>query len=343
MKRLTFVAGINAYTGYGMHAIQIARDVERLAGAYVGVRAVSRSEAFGAVIPDDIKCRFVNGVQPEDWELLLHPPNFVPTPGKRTVYFTMHETTKLPPMGLQMLNKADVVVVPCHFNADTFSACGVTPPIRVVPLGIKPEIFRWHPFGSGDIIFGAAGRMAHGGVRKGLRDVIAAFKKAFPRRTIGVRLNIKCYPDCGIEPEDDPRIHITAAHLSERQLAEWFSALTAFVSVARGEGWGLMQQQAMAIGRPLISPRWAGVAEFFDHRFGVVLPHKLEPAQAAYEGQGHWAETSMDDLVSAMRWVRANHGAMPEIGAAAAAHAGQFTWERSNQQLVNVLREFGAL
>lgn len=343
MKRLTLLADINGFSGYGQHAIQIVRDIERITGAYVSIRAASRCEAFGATIPDDIKKRLVTGPQPEDWELLLHPPNFVPTPGKKTAYFSMHETTKLPPMGPHLLNQAEVVIVPCQFNADTFSACGVVRPIRVVPLGIKSEVFHWRPPADGPFTFGAAGRMAHGGIRKGLTDVIAMFLKAFPKKNRDVRLKVKCYPDCGIGAHVDDRVEIVPAHLTEPALADWFASLSCFVSLARGEGWGLMQQQAMATGRPLISPRFAGVAEFFDERCGVVLPHRLEPAKMAYAGQGHWAEVDQDDVISALRWVYANRGAMAELGAEAAARAKRFTWEASNQRLVQVLQEFGAI
>lgn len=346
MKRLTLIGDINGFTGYGMHAIQIVRDLEAMTGVYISIRAASRCEAFGATIPKDIVKRLVTGVQPEPWELLLHPPNFKPTPGKQTAYFTMHETTKLPAMGPHLLNAADVVIVPCQFNADTFSACGVTKPIRVVPLGINTEAFNWKPFPVDDrCVFGAAGRMAHGGVRKGLVDVVYAFKRAFGRKVKDVALKVKCYPDCPVAKADtkDPRIEIMPAHLPEEALAQWFESLTCFVSVARGEGWGLMQQQAMATGRPLLSPKFGGVREFFDETCGFVLPHKLEPAKAAYEGQGHWAEVSDDDLISAMRLVYNRQSFMPEIGAQAAKRAAMFSWRASNEQLVSVLQEFGAL
>jgi glycosyltransferase involved in cell wall biosynthesis len=342
---LTLLAPINSFTGYGLHSIQIARDVEAITGAYVQIRAVSISELFGATIPPDIRQRFVTGPQPEPWELLVHPANFAPTPGKRTAYFTMWETTRLPAMGPHLLNQSEVVITPCVFCASTFSACGVTTPIRVVPLGIDTEIYRWRNFLPGnDVVFGAAGRMAHGGVRKGLADVIAAFGKAFPKRNFkDVRLKVKCHPDCGIQQTGDPRIEITAAHLTKEQLADWYASLTCFVSVARGEGWGLMQSQSMATGRPLMSPKFAGVAEFFEENCGYALPFKMEPAQGMYEGHGHWAVVSEKDLIEGMRLAYRQRAILPQIGAVASERASRFTWENSNRKLVSVLREFGAL
>ncbi len=114
MKRLTFTGPIDGITGFGLHSIQIIRDLTRLAGCYVSVRAVKQWEAWGVKIPDDIRARIVYGPQPEPWELLLHPPNFLPTAGKQTAYFSMWESTALPPMGAAILNKAAVVIVPSH-------------------------------------------------------------------------------------------------------------------------------------------------------------------------------------------------------------------------------------
>ncbi len=166
-------------------------------------------------------------------------------------------------------------------------------PIEVVPLGINQDVFRYRPF-NGEfpevLTFGAAGRMAHGGVRKGINEVIAAFLAAFPKKIKDVRLRVKCFPDCPVSKVKDPRIEIVQACLSDAQLADWFGSLNCFVSAARAEGWGLMQHQSMSMGRPVASVKFGGVTEFFDERVGYALPFTLEPAKLAYAGCGHWAD-----------------------------------------------------
>lgn len=345
MKRITLLADINGYSGYGLHAIQLARDVERLADCYVSIRPTSTSEAFGSVIPTDIRQRFVQGVQPEPWEILLHPPDFAPTPGKRTLYFSMHETSRLPAKAVKVLNMADVVVVPCRWNEQCFLQSGVTSPIRVVRLGLDDRVFYRRPFpGTCRTIFGAAGRMAHGGVRKGINEVINAFLYAFHPSNTKVELWVKCYPDCPVQQVSDPRIKITAAHLTDRELADWFAGITCFVSAARGEGFGLMQLQAMATGRPLISVSYGGVAEFFNSELqGWPLDYDLAPAKFAYEGQGDWAEAKEWSLTMSMQQAAKNQleQVMRGIGASKAVEG--LTWENSHRQLIAVLQEFGAL
>lgn len=344
MKRLTLAADINEYTGYGKHAIQIVRDLERMAGCYVSVRALSRSNAFGATIPIDIRQRFVGGPQPEEWELLLHPPNFAPTPGKKTMYFSMAESTRLNPESVKMLNLSEVVIVPCGWNEQCFMQSGVTVPIRIVHLGIDDSVFHERPFpATAKTIFGAAGRMAHGGVRKGLNEVIDAFVKAFPYDH-SVELWVKCYPDCPINRVSDPRIKITTAHLSDRALADWFAGITCFVSAARGEGWGLMQHQAMATGRPLVSVNYGGVREFFTSELqGWFLDYDLEPAKFAYAGQGDWAEARECSLIHTLRCVARNQLEQAIRGQNACRAVAGLTWDNSHRQLIAVLQEFGAL
>lgn len=345
-KRLTFLGPIDGLTGYGMHATQIVRDITRLANCHVSIRAVKVWEAWGAKVPDDIRALMVSGPQPEPWELLLHPPNFMPTPGKKVAYFTMWEATALPPMGAHVLNKAEVVIVPCHWNASCFSACGVKRPIEVVPLGINQDIFNARNFPSNFpeiLTFGAAGRMAHGGVRKGINEVIEIFGKAFPKKVKDVRLKVKCFPDCPVSKIKDPRIEVTQAYLTEAQLADWFASLNCFISAARSEGWGLMQHQAMNVGRPVVSVKFGGITEFFDERAGYALPFNIAPAKFAYANCGHWAEPNEEAFIETLRWIYEHRSDLPVRGALAIEKTAPFSWQNSNLKLLAVLDKFGAL
>lgn len=339
-KRITFIGPVNSFTGYGLHSLAIIKDLQRLAPAYVSVRPITQSEMFGSRIPTDIRALFVNQPQPEPWEILLHPPSFLPTPGKRTLYFSMWESTKLPPVANRVLNRAEVVVVPSQWNASCFSACGITPPIRVVPLGIRTEIFGYRPFPDNPkCVFGAAGRMAHGGVRKGINEVIALFKKAFPQQK-DVELRVKCFPDCDVSKVKDPRVKVTQAYLSDGQMSDWYGGLTCFVSAAKAEGWGLMQHQALAMGRPVISINYGGVAEFMRDDIAYIVPHKLERASGVYDGCGHWAEPDEDAMIEQMRRVYKNRLEAIEKGVRAAEAVVNLSWENSNRALLKVMKEF---
>jgi len=342
MKRLTMLAALDACGGYGQTAIAFARGIEALAGAKVSIRASSVNERW-AKIPEDIRERIVSGPQPGEWELLIHHPNFVPTPGKKTAYVTMNESTRLNPLSVHLLNQAAVVIVPSEFCAVTFSASGVTAPIRVVPLGFDPKIYRWRPMpDGGGVVFGTAGSVAGGESRKGLGEVVTAFRKAFPLdKGLKVRLKIKCHPDRETDVwTDDDRIELTAEHLSDTALAEWYASLTCFVSVSKGEGFGLMPLQAMACGRPVISPKFGGVSEYFKEDRGYVMPHTLVAAPPPY--CGHWCHVKETDLIAEMGMFYAFYATSGD-GKSEAMAAAKFTWQSSCEKLVAVLDEFGAL
>lgn len=338
-KRIVFRCPANSYTGYGLHSCQIISDLERI-GYTFKVRPTEVDEKF-ARIPGRIKRKFVNHAQPDEWELMLHPPNIPPTPGKRTVFFTMWEASRLPKEWVNWLNQAECVVVPCQWNATSFSASGVNKPIRIIPLGIKTDIFSFRELDSdGPCIFGTAGKMYGGGERKGLNEVAELFQKAFPTEK-DVRLRVKGFPDCGILSSQDSRIEITASYLPEKQMADWYASLTCFVSVSRSEGWGLMPHQAMAVGRPCIAAKFGGHAEFLNETVGYCVDFKLAPAGYNYAGCGVWAEPDEDHVIELMRHVYDNRNEAKMLGEKASSFASKMTWNRSNRALLEILREVG--
>lgn len=350
-KRITLVAPINTFSGYGQLAIWIVRQVERLTGAYVSIRCTHKSEAFSSTIPRDIKERFVSGPQPEPWEIVLQSVQFRCTPGKRTLYFTMWESTRLPAGCVGLLNLADAIVVPSHWNASVFSACGVDKPIRVVPLGVDPGIFhfRYNSRGFSDLakppfVFAAAGRSMHSKERKGLDDAIQAFLLAFPDNP-NVRLVIKKFPDDPCEMPDDPRITINNEFLSDSGIADWLDKCDCFVSLAKAEGWGLLQHQAMAVGRPVIACKHSSLCEFYDDRSGYPVRWKMVPVPLnnSIRYRGHWYEPDVLHAAEQMERAYANRNDSEIIGGEASRQAHKFTVDGFGEKLVEVMSEFGVL
>jgi glycosyltransferase involved in cell wall biosynthesis len=331
-------APINAYTGYGLHALQIVSDFVK-DGYDVKLHPEGIEQKF-ARIPNGVLKRFTD-FNNSSWELLLHPPKRPITFGKKTVYFTMWEATQLPLGAVEYLNQAECVVVPCQWNVDCFSDLGVKRPIFRVPLGINTSIFKYFPQPStGVCIFGTGGRLASGGIRKGVDQVINAFLEAFPSES-NVRLFVKIFPDCEIPVISDPRIMVTRKFLKEKEIANWYRSITCFVSAARGEGWGLMQHQALATGRPLISINYGGVKEFFNEAFGYATDYKLVPANGHYSDCGLWAEPNQDSLIANMRYVYNHQNEARILGEKAAKSVSQLSWSKSNQSLLKILHDIG--
>lgn len=265
----------------------------------------------------------------------------------KTVVMTMWETTTIREEWVASLNRAACVIVPNEWNACCFAAAGVKVPIRVVGLGCDPSSY--HPSGNearrGTLFrVGVAGRWSSGQERKGLRESIDVFLSAFTTGDTSVELQVKCFPECPVDACGDPRIRIIRDTLDDRTLGDWYRSLGVFLSMSRSEGWGLHQQQALMCGVPLISPRFGGVAHFFDPECGYQIDHALVPATGYYAGLGLWAEPSHESAVSNLRQAKREW----ENGSGIAWLNARRDWDRFTEDRMvsgveSVCREFGVL
>jgi glycosyltransferase involved in cell wall biosynthesis len=312
-------------------------------GVFCAIRASVSSEEFGAKIPIEIKSKYVQCPQPEEYELMIRTPFEAPTPGKKTFYWTMWESTLWPKEYIEHLNNAHHVIVPTQWNADGLKKSGLSRPISIVPLGISREIFSYIPPRNGDkLVFGAAGRLAHGQNRKGIPRAMEIFSAAFPTEE-DVELQVKLYPDCKLPDKaewlKDERIVIQRGHLDWLGMRKWFADIDVFLSLARVEGWGLWQLQSMACGRPVMAAPYAGIGAYLNEENGFCLPF-TEVHNSDYGG-GKWAEVSDDDAITMLRSIYENRGEIQRKGLAAAERATHLTWDDSALKLIGVMEEAG--
>jgi glycosyltransferase involved in cell wall biosynthesis len=342
MQRLTVTASINTFSGYGQLAHELFSGLEQR-GVFCSIRAIDVQEPFGSEVPMEIKSRFVHCQQCEPWELLIKNPGHLPSPGKKTAYFSMYESTVIPKEWVAIYNRAEHVIVPCKWNEVGFKKSGVTTPITVIPLGYSPEIFHYMPpRSSGPFVVGIAGRVSHGPTRKGIRRAIDIFLQTF-QNILDVELHVKIHPDCDLGKPDihDHRVKITRAHLPWFQVQKWFSNLDVFLSLATAEGFGLWQLQAMACGRPVIAVRYSGLADYMTEQNSYCLPF-TEKANPDYGG-GLWADITDQDVKKMLLKAYSNREEMVRKGELAAADATKFTWGKSVEKLYNLLVKIGAL
>jgi len=333
------VSEIGTWTGYGQHAIQIVQWMQS-SGYYVSIRALKPNVKN---VPVQFAKQFVHCIQPEPIEILLSVPSRVPTPGKSVAFFTMWESTRLPPGYVDNCNKSTLVIVPSRWNKMGFEASGVTVPIHVVPLGIDPSVYFYrHPGTTDPFIFGAAGNLFNGKKRKGVLDVVESFKRVFKKET-NVRLWVKCI---GSELSDsDSRIQFFPNSMTDIELSWWYGNINCFASFTRGEGWGLMQHQAMAVGRPVISAVYGGLAEFMGQDDCYPVYFREVPAEELWSGLGNWAEPDQEHFELLLRHAYENREEGVEVGRRASRKAMQFTWQRSvleTIRLVEILEQSNA-
>ena len=275
------------------------------------------------------------------------------------VGFTMLEVDGIPRRWADACNRMDEIWVPSRWGAERFAACGVTKPIRVVPLGYDAQRFRPEP-----VSIRASRRFMflsvfEWGERKAPEVLLRAYAAAFagPEKD-DVLLLLRVNNHDGhvnvpeqIEalglPKDGPPVALLYNHhIRARQLGTLYRSADAFVLPSRGEGWGMPILEAMACGLPVIATPWSGPSEFLHEGVGYPIEVRgLVPADAKcpyYEGF-RWADPDPDDLVAKMRHVFTHREEARAKGAAAAREAvAKWTWDATAARVEERLREIGS-
>lgn len=349
-KHILIRCPAETYTGYGILCLNVIRYLAAH-GWRVDVQPLGVGELFGQTYPADIKALFTTSSTAK-WQLLFNSPGpfssgaFYPDPKRRTAHFTMWESTELAQDVVNHLNKADLVIVPSSFCHAAFSSSEVKTKLSIVPLGIDPNVFHYRlPGATDNFTFGCAGRMHGFKERKRINDIFDIFTEAFPCETT-VRLVVKVFPDCEIRPFFDTRITVTRAALDHEAFANWLKSIHCLVNLSTGEGWGLVQQEAQAIGRPIITAYFGGITEFTKKEHCSSVHYSLRSApnppkeflpmrELVYKGKA--AFVNRRDLIKQMRYAYEHQQEIFEKGFYAAKDVQQFTWERTGATLAKTL------
>jgi glycosyltransferase involved in cell wall biosynthesis len=279
--------------------------------------------------------------------------------GKR-VCFTMMETQVVHPDFIRALNRYDECWTPTRWNRETFESSGATLPIRVVPLGVDPEVFRprlraalpeaellnterrglrERPEG---FVFVTLYQPTF---RKGLPVLLQAFARAFSNDPEAVLLLATTIHPCGeVERElaargRGGRVYALRGVLPEEDLARLFSSCQAYVSASLGEGWNLPLCEAAACGIPVIAGRHSAHAELlsgetaflFDHEGYASVPGS-ETVCPWYEGQpfARFGERSVRDLADLLRTAKSDRAtAMGKAAKLGTLIRTRYSWDAS--------------
>jgi len=247
--------------------------------------------------------------------LMAHDP--ADWAGRYRIGYWAWETTQAPPDWARVAPWLDEIWVPSQFTADAVAAtlaqagrADLADRLRVMPHPIVvPELdtARPDPFGLEPGVTHALvmfdGRSAF--ARKNPWGAIEAWVRAFPEARPGVRLLIKG-SNLAIDPASRRRladlsagrsdIRLIEAELSEAELWRLLASIDLFISLHRGEGFGLVAAEAMALGKPAVLTGWSGVMDFADDTCAALVPYRLVEARdpsGAYR-QGQWADPDID-------------------------------------------------
>jgi len=223
------------------------------------------------------------------------------TSGRLLVALTTWETDRLHHNRVPILNRYDRVLVPSHFNEAVFRSSGVTVPITVVPHVARPvrtSAFDGRKEDDNRFVFYLVATWT---TRKAILDVVEAFLAAFTSahdvvliihttpvdyvaharrresdtrhsdatwftlaRALGGRANV-------------PDIVLSTRKLSQAEMDELHARCDCFVSLSRGEGWGLGAFEAAARGKPVIVTGWSAAREFLPPDYPYFVDYDLIP------------------------------------------------------------------
>lgn len=248
-------------------------------------------------------------------------------PGKYHIGRVFWETNKLPPdfaRGCSMVNE---IWTGSQYNADAIRRAGVPEsiPIKIIPEVIQPidqvepfrceirdhydyvfySVFEWTERKNPTALLEAYFKEFHGNDRVAL--VLKTYVDNFSSNKrkeiddhiaqVKNRLNMTSYPD----------VYLFRRLLDREQIYRFHQTFDCFVSAHRGEGWGIPQMEAMAMGKTVISTACGGIHEHMLPNECYLIPYKLVDLKQNsrnaqwYTDDQKWAEVDSQSLQKAMR------------------------------------------
>lgn len=178
-----------------------------------------------------------------------------------------------------LLERAALVVVPSRFIAEVALGLGARPTaLAVVPAGVDAAFFSQAPLPDGPPTVLFVGRFVE---KKGL-DVLGRAWPEVRLRVPDARLRLLGYGALAhLAPPFGPDVEVVAPRPDRRalQVRDAIRAATAVVSPSRtasdgdAESMLLVNLEAQASGRPVVTTRHGGIPEFVDHgRTALLVP-----------------------------------------------------------------------
>jgi glycosyltransferase involved in cell wall biosynthesis len=114
------------------------------------------------------------------------------------------------------------------------------------------------------------------------------------------------------EYRNPPRVQVEAATWPEHRIAGLHTRGDCYLSLSRGEGWGLGAFDATAYGNPVIATEWGGFLEYLDAESAYLVDCTLVPVEhheaASYSPDQRWAAPDLEHAVALLREVASDPG-----------------------------------
>jgi glycosyltransferase involved in cell wall biosynthesis len=112
-------------------------------------------------------------------------------------------------------------------------------------------------------------------------------------------------------------IRIIDGYLPQPHVHALMNSCDAYVSLHRGEGFGLTLAEAMALGKPVIATGYSGNLDFMNEGNSYLVPFQLEPIPPGcepYPAGGRWAAPDVTEAARLMRYVYEHRDGARKLG-----------------------------
>lgn len=280
----------------------------------------------------------------------MFPPRVKDTTARKTLQYFGWEESLIPSEFAEDFNThVHRVMTMSTFVKDALRSSGVTIPIDVVGVGVRPP---------GSCVDAEIPELMN------LKRVrLLHISSAFPRKGVDVLLNsyfaeftsnddisliLKTFPnqhnDVATQLENLAQQYPNAPHvvwinrdLPSDQLGNLYEAANAYIHPARGEGFGLPVAEAMLAKVPVISTATSGLADFVDGTTAAVIPTVRVTATSHVSVPGsEWFEPDAKALSSELRSLfdGADSALRSErVNSAYHRISNNFSWEAVGQRI----------
>lgn len=368
-------------SGYGLSAVAYIRALLEtgvpvtwrpqimVQGRYQPAVDVEQAVAMLASSPDTGDLRSAYRAPIEYDTVLVHmTPEYWPAmiePGKRMVGYTVWETDRLPLHWPPLLACCDVVLTPSTFSRDVFAPHSESP-VAVIPHlprtdwpgtdpGSLAAFRRRFAIEKDDFVFYTINTWL---LRKAMWLTLQAYLLAFSESD-RVVLFVKTDPYGEAEGKrfgasrryfdsimsnypDPPRVVFVQDELSHEDMGLLHQTGDAFVSLTRGEGFGMGAFDAATAGTPVITTGWSGHLDFLPAQHACLVDYELQRVKAHLghhaPQENYWAHADLDHAIDWMRYLYENPAEARNRGEGLKEHiAGSFNTESITRRLLEAL------
>jgi len=320
-------------------------------------------KTLGTLVEKDIPYNvLINHLTPE------HNPKFYPLEpeGVYKVNYSVWETTAIPKEWVPWLNMSDLNLVACTWNKQVYEQCGVTRPIEVVPHGINVRDMLQPKTDcglqidlEGKYVFYTIGQYT---ARKnidaliklfwyafdGIKDVALVVKTYGSNYTFEERQRLETYFSTmkrNSRPANPPSVHFIFDCLSRDEMIWLHQTCDCFVSLTRGEGFGIPILEAAACGNPIITTGIGGPTDFLEKERSILIRHTFEPVSDMphipwYNVNQLWAQPDIFEAAEMMTDVYTHQDWWAEKGIGQRVEiAKKYSWKAVAKQMIDQIEK----